>query len=329
MLYLILITLTVFVLYAGTRPTILVLKYHHVNPMPESNLSYMPETFEAQLAILTNLGYSCISLGEMYQQLYKTRRVKKKQFVITFDDGFLDNYLYAYPILKKLNLKASIFLTTANIVEAESERTVDTAVILENNQAFLDALKNRYDSFLNWKEIAAMHHSGLIDFQPHGHYHRYIYISDKIEYYSIGEKLATSFKLRSLEDPHIQIGADVYDSGPSLAYKKYDPYKKSKETDWQAYKRFVDEIGTSKHCIEEKLEKECHFFAWPFGKFSQLSLQAAKYLGLTLICTSNPGANTVFTNHSHIKRFNPSLDPVLFTKQIKKYSNPIAAMFHR
>lgn len=323
------ILIVVFLVYCLTRPTVLVLKYHHINPLPETNLNYTPETFARQIDILIERGYSGITLDEMYDQVYQKKRVKPRQFVITFDDGFVDNFLYAFPVLQKYNLKATIFLTTSNIIDSTEIRTIQTARIVDNNQAFIDAIHGDPGSFLTWTEIRQMHESGLVDFEPHGHYHKYIYISSNIEYYTIGHALLNSFKLTSLEDPQIVMGSDVYDSGPSLGYKKYNPYTKDRETDWQAYKRFVEEIDLSKQMIEKTLDKHCHYFSWPWGKFCNLSLQAAKYLGFRMICTSFPGANFIFTRHTHIKRFNPSLDPTEFRRQITKFSSVPRSIFNR
>ena len=307
----------------------MVFKYHHISPLPENNLNYRPDTFDRQITYMLNQGYQCISAEEMYFQVFLKKKIKKKQFVITFDDGYLDNYLYAYTILKKHNIPATIFLTTSLIADNDQERNCDNAVMKDDNDAFIESLKKRYESYLNWTEIEDMHKSGLIDFEPHGHYHRYIYVSDKIEYYNIGKTLYESFKLKSLEDNTIKIGSDVFNSGPSLAYRAYDPHTRIRETDWQAYKRFVDEIGISKKMIEEKLEKHCDFFSWPWGKFCHSSVNAAKYLGFKMIFTSYPGTNSRFTNHFYIKRFNPCLNDKIFRKQVKKFSNFLLSLFNR
>lgn len=63
--------------------------------------------------------YEVLTLKELTDILSSDRTVPSKCVVITFDDGWRDNYLYAYPILKKYNLPAIIFLTTDFIDSGE------------------------------------------------------------------------------------------------------------------------------------------------------------------------------------------------------------------
>jgi len=67
---------------------------------PNENMKVSPVFLEKFITILKSEGYEFISLNELYEILLKGYKVKRKS-VLTFDDGYKDNFLNAYPILKK------------------------------------------------------------------------------------------------------------------------------------------------------------------------------------------------------------------------------------
>jgi peptidoglycan/xylan/chitin deacetylase (PgdA/CDA1 family) len=90
-----------------------ILSYHRVVPVVPSNdvtgncLSL--EIFERQLRWLVQRGYCCIPLEKLGP------RLPPRAVVITFDDGYADNYEYALPLLQKYGFTATIFLVTGSI----------------------------------------------------------------------------------------------------------------------------------------------------------------------------------------------------------------------
>ncbi len=95
------------------------------------------------------------------------------EICLTFDDGYLDNYVYLFPLLKKYNIKATIFVNpefvdNREIVRAQFENEVR---IEEQDKAL---------GFLSWKEMKEMEKSGLVDIQSHSMSHTWYYTGPKL-----------------------------------------------------------------------------------------------------------------------------------------------------
>ena len=103
---------------------VLVLNYHMVNPMVIS-LAIDPTDFEWQMKYLVDHGYHTISTDEIYDFIEGKGALPDRPVLITFDDGYVDNYTNAYPILKKYNLKATIFIVTGFVSSRKGYLTWD------------------------------------------------------------------------------------------------------------------------------------------------------------------------------------------------------------
>jgi peptidoglycan/xylan/chitin deacetylase (PgdA/CDA1 family) len=88
-----------------TKSQVAILMYHHVTSQ---------EIFENQILYLSQK-YEIISLVQLAQLINEKETLPEKAVVITFDDGNKDNYKYAFPVLKKNKVHATIFLTTGHI----------------------------------------------------------------------------------------------------------------------------------------------------------------------------------------------------------------------
>lgn len=96
-----------------------VLMYHYISTPPEEadiyrvNLSVTPDTFAAQMEWLSVNGYTTITFYELiYALSIGWPPLPEKPVILTFDDGYVDNYENAYPILKKHGLKGVFFILT-------------------------------------------------------------------------------------------------------------------------------------------------------------------------------------------------------------------------
>jgi peptidoglycan/xylan/chitin deacetylase (PgdA/CDA1 family) len=92
-----------------------VLMYHSINTNSSNNLIITLREFEKQVKWLKENQFTSLSLPELFSILTTGKNVPLKPIVLTFDDGYEDNYTKAYPILKKYNFKATIFLITNTI----------------------------------------------------------------------------------------------------------------------------------------------------------------------------------------------------------------------
>jgi peptidoglycan/xylan/chitin deacetylase (PgdA/CDA1 family) len=99
-----------------------VFMYHRVSRSHRDFLTVTLEDFEKQLHWLQQRGYQSISMSEFVAFLRKEisrDQLPAKPMLFTFDDGYRDNVALALPVLKRMKLKAAIFVTSSFIEERE------------------------------------------------------------------------------------------------------------------------------------------------------------------------------------------------------------------
>ncbi len=93
---------------------------------------------------------------------------------LSFDDGYLDNWVYLFPLLKKYNVKATIFVNPEFIDSRE--------IIREQYLKELDTIHQfKSIGFLSWNEIIEMEKSGLVDIQSHSMSHTWYFCGPKLK----------------------------------------------------------------------------------------------------------------------------------------------------
>jgi peptidoglycan/xylan/chitin deacetylase (PgdA/CDA1 family) len=120
-----------------------ILLYHHLQTNLGKNspasVIITPSRFEDHLKALKQNGFNSIGFNQLYDFCTKNTPLPPHPFLITFDDGYLSNYELAYPILKKYNMKAAIFVVTK----------------------WADKSPKKFPHF-TWKQADEMEKSGLI-----------------------------------------------------------------------------------------------------------------------------------------------------------------------
>lgn len=107
-------------LYAKFHTRIPILMYHRIASVPGERNSLPPEKFKEQLDYLKNRGYNTISLNDLYLHYTEQAPIPPKPVILTFDDGYEDNYSIALPLLRERNMKAIVF-PIANWVGQENK----------------------------------------------------------------------------------------------------------------------------------------------------------------------------------------------------------------
>lgn len=77
----------------------------------EPNISVPPKAFDQQIAFLAER-YRCLSMDDLLDALESGRPLPHNAAVVTFDDGYRDNYEFAYPILRRYRVPAMFYLAT-------------------------------------------------------------------------------------------------------------------------------------------------------------------------------------------------------------------------
>lgn len=158
-----------------------VLYYHSVAPFKNpswdySFLTYELHYFEDLLKYLRSAKYDFIFLDELYKLKSRNLSSNKKLICLTFDDGYLDNWVYIFPLLKKYDACATIFIAPEFMQDNKAVRP--NLEDVKNGDVEKDALQTL--GFLSWQEIKLMQASGYVDFQSHTMTHTKLYAGDKL-----------------------------------------------------------------------------------------------------------------------------------------------------
>jgi len=323
--------------------------YHHVNREPEDSISITPEHFEEQIKYLAESGYRSLHLCEFFDRL-KGWSIPDKLVLITFDDGYADNYLYAYPILKKYKMKATIFPVTAFIKERADKRPPER---ISNFDLLMKTPfeKSGLDDFLSWEEMSEMEGGGLVDIQAHCHTHAAYWEGDQVVSFYDG---GVNTKIAWATDGDVRPGIPIYKSGPSLCVRRYFDDKSLRdrlaeyvesnggrvfmakpdaksilmrivkehgrmngryETGKESDIRIMGELLLTKELIEKRLKKNVDYICWPWGSVDRPLMKRARRAGYIGGIGMKGGANIRLTDVMDIHRFNPCKKDIPALKQ--------------
>jgi peptidoglycan/xylan/chitin deacetylase (PgdA/CDA1 family) len=261
-----------------------VFMYHHINWHLGDLVTLTPEDFENHLRVLSEKGVQPLFLNEVVEYLRGEKGLSRPAVALTFDDGHMDNWVYAFPLLKKYGLKATIFVITSWMADGAKrnhwlgEEGVDSLpAIPTHRESKRRAARGDFSFGLRWAEAEAMEASGCVDIQSHTHWHRDYFLAD-----------GQAPRLNPEERGHL-----------------------------------VEDLTRSKELIEERLVKKCKFLSWPWGKYDAEGVTLARKVGFEAMVTTEKGVNLPGSSETTIKRIvAKSGDRGWFAKRLQIYSHP-------
>lgn len=145
-----------------------IMMYHHVSPNP-GLVTVSPAAFRNQIAALAKSGWRSVGLNEV-ERFFQGEALPSKTCVITFDDAYLDNQVYAAPVLAEFGMKAVVFAVTGWLGDGpvrHGEQETPNHRECKRRIAAGDA-----DSvILRWSELQSLQSAGVFEFHSHTHTH--------------------------------------------------------------------------------------------------------------------------------------------------------------
>lgn len=131
-----------------------IIMYHSVLKDKSSQNDYVisPDLFESDLKYFKENGYTTVTVNDLIDYVYSDKLLPQKCVMLTFDDGYYNNYKYVYPLLKKYGAKA--------VISPIAKLSEDYTAVGEENANYGHLLENN---------IKEMNESGFVEFQNHSY----------------------------------------------------------------------------------------------------------------------------------------------------------------
>lgn len=296
--------------------------YHRVCPRKDdwSLKSQMSlRTFESQIQYLRQ-NYLTLSLDELVRYLEQGKSLPKRAVVITFDDGYRDNYLHAFPILRKYRVPATFFLTTGHI-GVEKPFWWDRVGYLVHH-AMVRSLQ--LDELGTYSLRSAAHRRSAT-----------FAITDKLNGLPEEKKNDLIRKLPGVcrVDIPSDLGSQLVLSWDEVAEMSRDgaqfgahsvthPLLTSLSPEQAKW-----EICQSKEDIEKRLRKKVDFFSYPDGRFNSEIVEIVKQSGFVAAVATHPSLMTPQSDLYRLGRIGMTDDPNTSAALLSGFWGNVQGMF--
>ncbi len=288
--------------YMNDPGAVPVLVYHSVTAdgswLPWSDaISVSPETFDRHLDVLRAMGCSVLSTRDLVAARTSGAALPERPVVLHLDDGYLDNWVASYPILKRHETPATIFVSSDFIDPGETPRpTLDDVAAGRCRPEDL-----QWAGYLNVAEIRAMEASGLVSIESHGVTHSRVFAGPRVvDRLSPDNWRALAwFDWRkskgSKHDWHrrpaplaVPYGSAVNESVSALAAREWNGEGLEPEASFVA--RVQGELRESREVLGGVLGRCVEVFCWPFDERAASGHELALESGY-LAATAGRGEN--------------------------------------
>ncbi|MCX7738645.1 MAG: polysaccharide deacetylase family protein [Hydrogenothermaceae bacterium] len=239
---------------------IFIIYYHHILKGWGPDVYY--KTFDREVSFLKSR-YRIITLDDVFEYISSGKLPERDCVAVTFDDGYLSNYVYAYPILKKHGVRATVFPISSRILREETVRPSledywkgkvsfrelhKTPTMAEANLKYLR--EGRSEDFLSVGELLRM--KDVFDIGGHASVHCRVFYQEKLEDFFDGKNGHWSFLYAYEEEP--QIGFPIFPSRNNIAVKRGFLRREVKDFIKSIDKEFFKQKGW-KEVLREELSK--------------------------------------------------------------------------
>jgi peptidoglycan/xylan/chitin deacetylase (PgdA/CDA1 family) len=218
------------------RSIVPVLMFHSVGLRSHAwawrHLSEPLEAFVAFLDWLHGQGFHTIGLPELQAHMRGEQRAPDNAVVLTFDDGYLDNWVYAAPLLRQRGMRGTVFVSPDFVDPGEGLRqTLD-----DTWSGRLAASDLSPAGFMNWDELRRLDRERVLDVQSHAMTHTWWFTEPKIIGWHRGEALSPwpwlAWNARPERKPwylvedqagFVPAGHPVFSHRQALVARRFDP----------------------------------------------------------------------------------------------------------
>ena len=292
---------------AVSTPELHILTYHRVLPIQQA-LGYpfqgmvMPrDTFEAQMSYLAD-SYVVLGFSQAIERL-QNGDLPKKAVVVTFDDGYRDNYEYALPILKKYEIPATFFVVTDAMEQRIRLWWDEVAEAIRLLSLREPLTKDEMESLPSWvcKTLTQL--------------------SSKTRYQKVADELVHAMNDISLEDRlmiresllHLIHNDMTMIQDLMLTWDQVKEMHRSGMS-FEAHTRthaFIDELPEEEarkevedcvNSLKSNLSTSIHYFSYPRGRYTERLQPLLENAGIRAAVTTDQGQNRSGSNLFQLKR---------------------------